>query len=64
MRKVVVNTTPLIALSHVGQLEVLKDLYGEIIISDAVYRELAVKEGSVSKKAVDAALDWIHIGHI
>ena len=39
MRKVVVNTTPLIALSHVGQLEVLKDLYGEIIIPDAVYRE-------------------------
>ena len=57
MRKVVVNTTPLIALSHVGQLEVLKDLYGEIIIPDAVYRELAVKEGSVSKKAVDDALD-------
>lgn len=28
MRKVVVNTTPLIALSHVGQLQVLKKLYG------------------------------------
>ncbi len=64
MRKVVVNTTPLIALSHVGQLEVLKDLYGEIIIPDAVYKELAVKEESISKKAVDNALDWIHIGHI
>lgn len=27
MRKVVVNTTPLIALSHVGQLNILKKLY-------------------------------------
>jgi len=31
MRKVVVNTTPLIALSHVGQLDILKKLYGEIM---------------------------------
>lgn len=29
MRKVVVNTTPLIALSHVGQISLLKKLYGE-----------------------------------
>jgi len=27
MRKMVVNTTPLIALSHVGQLNILKKLY-------------------------------------
>lgn len=32
MRKVVVNTTPLIALSHVGQLELLKRMYDEITI--------------------------------
>ena len=54
MRKVVVNTTPLIALSHVGQLEVLKKLY----------RELSVKVDSVCKKAVDSSLDWIQIGSI
>ena len=34
MRKVIVNTTPLIALSHVGHLEFLKKLYGEVIIPD------------------------------
>ena len=38
MRKVVVNPTPLIALSHVGQLDILKKLYGKIIIPEAVYR--------------------------
>ena len=59
MRKVVVNTTPLIALSHVGQLEVLKKMYGSIIIPEAVYRELSVKTESSCKKAVDNALDWI-----
>lgn len=37
MRKVIVNTTPLIALCHVGQLELLKKIYGEIMIPQAVY---------------------------
>ena len=32
MRKVIVNSTPLIALCHVNQLNVLKQLYGEITI--------------------------------
>lgn len=64
MRKVVVNTTPLIALSHVGQLDVLKKLYGGIIIPEAVYKELSVKADSVCKKAVDSSLDWIRVGSI
>lgn len=64
MRKVVVNTTPLIALSHVGQLDILKKLYGEIIIPEAVYRKLSVKTESVCKKMVDISLDWIHVDNI
>lgn len=64
MRKVVVNTTPLIALSHVRQLNILKKLYGEIIIPEAVYRELSVKEESVCKKTVDSSLDWIRVDTI
>lgn len=64
MRKVVVNTTPLIALSHVGQLDILKKLYGEIIIPEAVYRELAVKTESICKKAVDGSLEWIRVENI
>lgn len=56
MRKVVVNTTPLIALSHVGRLDILKHLYGEIIIPEAVYRELSIKPKSVCKKAVDSSI--------
>ena len=64
MRKVVVNTTPLIALSHVGQLDILKKLYGGIIIPKAVYRELSVKTESTCKKAVDRSLEWIRVENI
>lgn len=64
MHKVIVNTTPLIALSHVGQLSVLKELYGEIIIPEAVYRELSVKAESICKRTVDMSLDWIRVGKI
>lgn len=64
MRKVVVNTTPLIALSHVGELDVLRKMYGSIVIPEAVYRELSVKTESSCKKAVDNALDWIQVAKI
>lgn len=64
MRKVVVNTTPLIALSHTGQLDVLKKLYGEIVIPEAVYTELSAKAESICKKTVDKSLDWIRVDKI
>ena len=64
MRKVVVNTTPLIALSHVSQLDILKKLYGGIIIPEAVYSELSVKTESTCKKAVDRSLEWIRVESI
>lgn len=64
MHKVVVNTTPLIALSHVGQLNILQKLYGEIIIPEAVYKELSAKTESVCKKAVDDSFGWIHVYNI
>lgn len=64
MRKVVVNTTPLIALCHVGQLTILKKLYGKIIIPEAVYKELAAKEESVCKREVDKFSDWIRVDKI
>ena len=44
MRKVVVNTTPLIALSEIGQLDLLRRLYGEIRIPNAVMEEIIVND--------------------
>lgn len=64
MRKVIVNTTPLIALCHVEHLDILKKIYGEISIPQAVYRELSEKKESISRKQVDASLDWIHVEKI
>ena len=40
MRKVVVNTTPLIALAGIGQIELLRKLYGKVYIPGAVMDEI------------------------
>lgn len=64
MRRVIVNTTPLIALRHTGQLNLLKKMYGKIMIPQAVYRELSQKKESICKKQVDSSLDWIYVEEI
>lgn len=48
MRKVVANTTPIIALADIGQLDLLRQLYGEIIIPTAVLDEI-ISEPARSK---------------
>lgn len=64
MRKVIVNSTPLIALSHVNKLDILQKLYGEIMIPNAVYCEISAKPDSVCKRQVEEALNWIRIEKI
>ena len=39
----VCNTSPIINLAAVGQLELLKKLYGKVVIPPAVYNEITVK---------------------
>lgn len=60
MRKVVVNSTPLIALCKVNRLELLKDLYGEITIPEAVFQEITAKNDAVKRKVLSNGA-WIHI---
>lgn len=43
MRKIIANSTPLIALSKIGKLSLLKLIYKEIIIPYAVYEEVAIE---------------------
>ena len=57
MRKVVVNTTPIIALAGIGQLDLLQNLYGEILIPKAVCLEIISEP---ARSLVDAAL-WIKV---
>lgn len=58
MRRVVVNTTPLIALSEIGKLNILKDMYGEISIPKAVYDEVKLEP---AYSEVNSSLDWINV---
>lgn len=39
MRRAIVNSTPLIALAKCGSLDLLKVMYEEAIIPEAVYNE-------------------------
>lgn len=60
MRKVVVNSTPLLVLGNIGQLDILRRMYGKIVIPEAVYREVTEKEDAASQ-AILAAKDWIEV---
>ena len=44
MRKVIVNSTPLIVLYGIGHLDILQKLYQEIMIPTAVYQEVTAKK--------------------
>lgn len=54
-RIVVVNSTPIIALSVINKLHLFKDLYGQIIIPKAVQDKVMAKEDSVTRLALAGA---------
>ena len=58
---IVLNTTPIISLCHIGKLDLLKKLYGTVIIPKAVYDEICVKSDSIAKLELEKSLDWIKI---
>lgn len=60
MRKVIVNSTPLLVLGNNGRLDILRSLYEQIEIPAAVYREVTEKNDAASK-ALLAASDWIKV---
>ena len=56
---VVSNTTPVIALSRIKHIQLLRDLYCDIHIPQAVYDEIFVKNDSITCDVKNAS-DWIH----
>jgi predicted nucleic acid-binding protein len=61
---VVSNAGPLISLSTVSQLDLLRALFGQIVIPQAVYDEVVVHgEGEPGSREV-AGADWIKIHHV
>lgn len=63
MRRVIVNSTPIIILCNIGLLDILKALYAEICIPEAVYREVTEKDDSACQ-ALKTALNWMHVEKI
>lgn len=57
---VISDASPLIALAAVRQLELLRVLYSEILIPEAVYREVTATPGAPGAAAIGAA-QWIHV---
>jgi len=61
---VVSNAGPLISLSTVSQLDLLRALFGQIAIPQAVYDEVVVHgEGEPGSREVGES-DWIRIQHV
>ena len=58
MRRVIVNSTPIILLSNINQLELLKQLYETITIPQAVYDEVTAKPDSACQNLKNH-FDWI-----
>lgn len=56
----VCNSTPIISLSSVGRLDLLRDIFGEIIIAEAVYREIKAKQ-SYGYREIDADFITVHV---
>ncbi len=61
MPTVISNASPLIGLSSINHLQLLKKLWNEIIVPEAVYEEAVVNgKGKVGVDAIsDACQDWI-----
>ena len=61
---VISNTSPVVNLAAIGQLELLRQLYGRVIIPQAVYEEIVIV-GAGQPGAVEVeASDWIEVRQI
>ena len=56
---IVSNASPLINLARIGKLDLLRHLYGELVIPEAVWREVVIEgEGQPGADEIKAAT-WI-----
>ena len=62
---VVSNASPLINLARIGRLHLLAQLYGELVVPEAVWREVVLEgTGQPGAKDVETA-SWVQVrsGH-
>lgn len=60
---IVVNAGPLISLARIGLLDLLPKLFDEILVTDAVFREVTQDQLLPGALAVKDA-DWLKLGAI
>ncbi len=60
MPKVIVNSMPIISLGKIDRLALLQKRFGEIIIPQAVFREVTAKNDAVRDMLLQNA-SWIHV---
>ena len=58
---VIVNSSPLISLGKIGQLNILNHLYGDIVIPNAVWAEIMTDKESKEAIELQSSLSWIRI---
>ena len=63
MLRVIVNSTPLIALCNIGRLDLLQKVYGRIVIPQAVFDEVTEKDDSACRQ-IKKRPDWIEVKQI
>ena len=59
--KVIVNATPLIALALLDRLDLLPQLFEEIIVPQAVYEEVVVSGAGKPGAGALAAAEWLRV---
>jgi len=56
---VVADSSPLIALCRIGRLELLRDLFGQLVIPEAVWQEVVASHPGKAGVTEIAAATWI-----
>ena len=56
---VISNSTPLIALAKINQLQLLKEYFGDVLIPEEVYDEVVRRGSGLAGASEIAACDWI-----
>ena len=63
MLRVIVNSTPLIAMCNIGRLDLFQKVYGRIVIPQAVFDEVTEKDDSACRQ-IKQRPDWIGVEQI
>lgn len=58
VRPVVLNNTPLVALWAIGRLDLLRQLFGEVLVPEAVREEFLARDAGERSRSLEAA-PWI-----